>query len=83
MFGKSKKLCVRVMEADKQIVAVRLPAVTVGWMEKLMPQHVLDKLAERQIDLEEIKQKAKSSDMTPQDLFQMASGQRTYRVWLE
>lgn len=83
MFGKSNWLCVRVMEGPKQIVAVKLPSIAIGWIEKLMPTHVLARLDENQIDLADIRRQAKESNMVPQDLFALDSGERTYRVWLE
>lgn len=83
MFSNSKKLCVLVTEGDRQVVSVRLPAAAVGWMETLMPKHVLAKIEEKNIDLAAIKQRAKDSDLAPQELFSMVSGARTYRVSLE
>ena len=83
MFKNSNKLCVLVKEGDRQIVSVKLPAAAIGWMETLMPKHVLAKIEEKNIDLAAIKKRAKDSNMMPQELFSMDSGARTYRVSLE
>lgn len=79
----SRKLRVQVLDGNKQVVAVKLPAVAVDWMETLMPPHVLTRIKEQNIDLGVIKERAKASGMAPQELFQTQSGTRTYRVSLE
>lgn len=79
----SRNLRVQVLDGNKQVVAVKLPAVAVGWMETLMPPHVLKRIKEQNIDLGAIKERAKASGMAPQELFQMQSGTRSYRVSLE
>lgn len=83
MVTKSKKLCVHVSEGEKQIVSVKLPSAAIGWMETLMPKHVLSKINQRGIDLAAIKKQAKERGLVSQQLFEMDSGKRTYRVWLE
>ena len=83
MKAKSKKLCVQVQEGEREVVSVRLPAATIGWIETLMPKHVLAKIEERDIDLGKIKRIAKERDLESQELFQLESGKRSYRVWLE
>jgi hypothetical protein len=83
MKAKSNKLCVRVQEGEREVVSVRLPAATIGWIETLMPKHVLAKIEERDIDLTEIKRIAKERNLESQELFQLESGKRSYRVWLE
>ena len=80
---RSKSLRVQVLDGNEQVVAVKLPAVAVGWMETLMPPHVLTRIKEQDIDLGAIKERARASGMAPQELFQMESGTRTYRVSLE
>lgn len=83
MASKSSNLCVLVTEAEKQIVSLKLPAITIGWLETLIPGHVLRKIEENEIDLKAIKKKAQDSELAAQDLFELQSGARTYRVWLE
>lgn len=80
---KSNKLCVLVQEGEKQVVSVKLPAVALGWMETLMPNHVLEKIERRGIDLVAIKQRAQESGGHAQELFAFDAGKRNYRVWLE
>jgi len=79
----AKYLKVLVTEGKTQVVALSLPASTVPNLRNTMPENVLDDLKNKRIDIDEIIRKACVNGIGPQKLFQMDSGKRNYKVWLE
>lgn len=80
---ESKKLRIRVMEGGVRKVDVTLPAMAVRGLPLLVPPKTLEKLREREIDIEGITRKAIESNGAPGELFTLEEDSKVVRVWLE
>lgn len=65
------------------MVDLRMPIASLNVIETLMPQKVLDRLREKNFNLQEIVGNVKSSGYIPQTLFEMTTTERSYKVWIE
>lgn len=65
------------------MVDLRLPIASLDIIETLMPQKVLDRLKEKNFNLQELVTRVKSSGYRPQTLFEMVTPERSYKVWIE
>ena len=79
----AKFLNVRVTENGAQVVRVTMPATQIVYLEDLIPEDVLEKVAESGIDVREIREQACAAGVAPRELFNVQNGSRDYRVWLE
>lgn len=79
----AKFLRVSVMEGSRQIVRVTMPSTQVSRLEELIPEDVLERIRESNIDLNALSRKACEGGILPQELFALNVGARDYRVWLE
>lgn len=59
------------------------PIYTLKHIQSLMPEIVLTKLKERDIDLAQILAKVEESGHAPQTIFEMSEPEKSYRVWIE
>jgi hypothetical protein len=60
-----------------------MPATQIVYLEELVPEDVLEKVAESGIDVREIREQACAAGVAPRELFKIQNGPRDYRVWLE
>ena len=81
--GLAKFLKVLVTENGRQVVAVTMPGEQVSHIEDIIPKDVALKVAESGIDLRAIGRGACDNGLQPQPLFELDTGKRKYRVWLE
>ncbi|MGE3610379.1 MAG: hypothetical protein AB7I27_12385 [Bacteriovoracaceae bacterium] len=80
---QSQYLCIQVKQDGSEKVSLKLPIATLGWIETLMPEAVLEQITKRGIDLKAIAEKAKSENYRPQTLFEMDTEVKVYKVWIE
>lgn len=64
------------------MVDLTLPIASLEFIETLMPQKVLDNLAERNFDLKALLYEVRASNYQPQTLFEMSTTERSYKVWI-
>jgi predicted unusual protein kinase regulating ubiquinone biosynthesis (AarF/ABC1/UbiB family) len=79
----AKNIKIEVRENNKLSMSMELPLTALDGLTTLMPPHVLQKLQERQIDLEQTLQKVRASGHVPQEIFYIDDGIKKYRVWIE
>jgi hypothetical protein len=79
----STHLKVRVMDGTTEIVALEFPSLTVESLEDLIPDEILVQLRADGLDLAGIRQRAISTGLSPQLLFEKKLGTKTCRVWIE
>ena len=75
------QLYVSVHEGSEQIVLLEFPAQAVDRIDTLMPESAMVKIR-GEIDLNEIKSRARNSGYVPQALFAKQVGTRRYQAWL-
>lgn len=80
---KARYVRIIISENDATKVSLQLPIATLDWLETLMPDHVLEKIKVRGIDIEESVKKAKSNNLEVQELFTLRENKKTYSVSLE
>lgn len=76
-------LKIRVTEASRQVVALSMPASQVPFIQDQIPEDVLTKIRDAQINLDEIVRRTCEQGIVPGELFTLDTGCRQYRVWLE
>lgn len=64
------------------MVDLTLPIASLEFIETLMPQKVLNLLAERNFDLKALLHEVRASNYQPQTLFEMSTTERAYKVWI-
>ncbi len=80
---KATQIRVEVIEDKKQIVFMTLPITALPNMEDLMPEKVLEKIKNENLNIRKMIQNVQSSDYAPQELFHLKIAERTYRVWVD
>ncbi len=80
---KATKLRIIVCREGSEKVNLTFPIYTLRHIESIMPDMVLDKLKERNIDLSEILSQVEASGHSAQTIFEMTSFEKSYRVWIE
>jgi predicted unusual protein kinase regulating ubiquinone biosynthesis (AarF/ABC1/UbiB family) len=83
IFAIAKHLRVQVMEGERQKVSVTFMAHRAQALPELLPPEVLEKVAERQIDLNAIAERAVQTQFAPAELFRLEEGAKLIRVSLE
>lgn len=78
----SQELHIEVIENGVPKVRLKLGPRALPNLSSLMPGFVRAKLAARNINLEELAARAQATDYAPGNLFTLADGVRTVRVWL-
>jgi predicted unusual protein kinase regulating ubiquinone biosynthesis (AarF/ABC1/UbiB family) len=80
---QATQIYIQVMEANSEVVSLRLPMTALENLSDLMPEKVSQKIHEEGLELDKICQKVIASGFRPQDLFKMSVNERSYRVWIE
>jgi predicted unusual protein kinase regulating ubiquinone biosynthesis (AarF/ABC1/UbiB family) len=79
---QATQIYIQVMEANSEVVSLRLPMTALENLSDLMPEKVSQKIHEQGLELDKICQEVISSGFRPQDLFKMSVNERSYRVWI-
>lgn len=77
------KLRIVVIRDGDEKANMTFPIYTLRHIQSLMPEMVLEKLEQKNINLSEILAKVDASGNTPQTIFEMSSTEKSYRVWIE
>lgn len=77
------KLRVQIIKQGIQTADIELPAGSLLNIEDLLPEGIFEKLQVQGIYLDEIKNKAKKLDFSPQVLFEYQETDKICKVWLE
>lgn len=80
---KANEIKVEVLESGKQVVFLTLPITALDNIENLMPEKVSSHIQSENIDIPSIIAEVKNSNFHPQQLFSLAIGDRSYKVWIE
>ncbi len=83
MIEKATKLRVLVCRDGDEKANLTFPIYTLRHIESLMPEVVLSKLKDRNINIPEILKKVEATGFSPQIIFEMTSSEKSYRVWIE
>lgn len=82
--GQAKQLCVNVTEAQQSKVSVTMPAEAVFDLATIVPADVLERLNEtNEHELAHLLSKLRQTGLVPQQLFNIAQGDKVVRVWLQ
>ncbi len=76
-------LKVQVLNNNKQTVALTMPASQILKLEEIMPAETLQNLQEANIDLDQKVKAAIDNGLAPQQIFNLTTGTKTYKIWLE
>lgn len=81
---QSAKLKVQVLENEKMLVSVTLPAEAAMELDQIMPEDITTLLkASADINLEKIMTHLRLNGLSPQTLFELKNGEKEYKVWLD
>ena len=83
MGSAATELRIIVIRDGEEKVNMTFPIYTLKHIQSLMPEVVLAKLKERDIDLAKILAKIEESGHQPQTIFEMSEPAKSYRVWIE
>lgn len=79
----STEIKIEVLENEKQVVSMVLPISAIDNLEGLMPDKVLNRIQDTEINLKQIIANVKMDHFTPQELFSLQIENRSYKVWIE
>ncbi|MDH4274988.1 MAG: AarF/UbiB family protein, partial [Gammaproteobacteria bacterium] len=80
----AKELKVKVLEDNRPLVSVSMPAEAALDLEQLIPEDVMKHLKmSKDLDIAAILLRIRDSGLVPQNIFDTQFGNRSYRVWLE
>jgi hypothetical protein len=79
----AQSLRIKIVEASEELVDLTMPSRALENLQDLIPPHVLANCKEQGIDVERICGLALADNGRPQNLFELQSNGRFYRVWLE
>ncbi len=80
---KAEQIRIEVLEGEKQVVYMTLPITALDNMEDLMPEKVLSKIRSEGLSLKTMINRAKETNLVPQDLFGLNIDNRSYKVWID
>jgi len=83
MSDQAKHLRVLITSNGIDQVNMTFPIFTLNILESLIPGFVLASLKLKNIELEKMIEKVKSSGFKPQIIFENNSGEKNYKVWIE
>lgn len=79
----STEIKIEVLENEKQVVSMVLPISAIDNLEGLMPDRVLNRIQDSEINLKKIIADVKLSQYSPRELFSLQLENRSYKVWIE
>jgi predicted unusual protein kinase regulating ubiquinone biosynthesis (AarF/ABC1/UbiB family) len=79
----STEIKIEVLENEKQVVSMILPISAIDNLEGLMPEKVLSRIQDSDINFKQIIANVKLSHFSPQDLFSLQIENRSYKVWID
>lgn len=80
---KANKLRIVVSRDGNERVNLTFPIYTLKHIQSIMPEIVLEKLKEREIDLGAILKRVEDSEFIAQTIFEMSTSEKSYKVWIE
>ncbi len=80
---KASKLRIVVVRDGSEKANLTFPIYTLRHIESIMPDMVIDKLKEKNIDLKEMLAKVEESEYSPQTIFEVSEVSKSYKVWIE
>ncbi len=80
---QASSLRIRVHEQGVEKVALQMPTRSVDMLHELVPTEVLTNLSQQGIAIHEIMSSCKRSGYAPGPLFELDTGHKNIRVWLE
>ena len=80
---KANHFRIRVVRDGSEKANLTFPIYTLTNIQSIMPEMVLDKLRDRDIDLSAILMKVEESGHIPQTIFEVDEPEKSYKVWIE
>ena len=83
MSEKAKNLKIRVVRDGEEKAFLTFPIFTLSVLHTVIPDHVLEKIKKRGIDIKNCVKKVEESGSTPQTIFEHSEENSSYKVWID
>lgn len=80
---EASKLKILVIRDGEEKANMTFPIYTLRHVHTLMPENVLKKLEDKNINLKQLIDEIHETGLTPQTVFEMSETNKSYRVWIE